>query len=248
MDTKTLMKVMIAAIALIVGFVLGSMWSENKSLKQNLAGRQEAAGTGNSPAAAAPTKAGSQVLSSMPELTEEDHIRGSLDAPVILVEYSDYECPFCSRFHPTVQQVLEEYGDQVAWVYRHFPLTSIHPQAQISAEASECVAQLGGNDAFWQYTDLLFEKVGLGDAATALSEENLVAYAAQIGVSSSAVQSCLDNGETTKLVSEDAAGGRSAGITGTPGTVVVTQEGEYELISGALPFEQISSAIDAYLE
>jgi protein-disulfide isomerase len=232
---------MIAAVAFIGGFVLGSLWSENKMLKAGLGG------TGTLPTgAAAPDAAAVGSLSDMPEITDADHVRGNRDAQVILVEYSDYECPFCNRFHPTMQQVMEEYGDQVAWVYRHFPLTSIHPQAQISAQAAECVAQLGGEDAFWNYSDLLFEKASV-DGGTALTEDKLVSYAAQVGVTSSALQSCLDSNETAAAVNEDAAGGSAAGISGTPGTILVTADGDYELISGALPFEQVSAVIDQYL-
>ncbi len=232
---------MIGAIALVVGFVFGSLWRENQLLRQGIGGT----GTGT-PTAQAPTAPTTDSLAKMPELTEEDHVRGSLDAPIILVEYSDYECPFCNRFHPTMQQVLEEYGDQVAWVYRHFPLTSIHPRAQISAQAAECVAQAGGEDAFWQYTDRLFEEAGLA-GAEALTEEALLEYAGELGVSTGAVQTCLDNDATKAAVDEDTAGGRAAGITGTPGTIVMTQEGDFELISGALPFEQIKTIIDQYL-
>ena len=239
MDNKMLMKVLIAAIAFIGGFVLGSLWSENKFLKSGVTP------TTNTGAPTSPTAAVKN-LEDMPAITNEDHIRGNPNAPIKLVEYSDYECPFCNRFHPTMQQVLEEYGDQVAWVYRHFPLKSIHPQAQISAEASECVAKLGGEDAFWTYTDLLFENAAV-DAGQALTRDKLLGYATQVGVSSTAVANCLDNGETTDLVNEDAAGGSAAGVTGTPGTILVTTDGKFELISGALPFEQVSSIIDQYL-
>lgn len=92
------------------------------------------------------------------EVTEEDHIRGSFDAPFILVEYSDIDCPYCARFHETMTQVMNTYGDsgQVAWVYRHFPLTQLHPNAGLKAEASECFAELGGNDTFWNYLDIDF--------------------------------------------------------------------------------------------
>lgn len=89
---------------------------------------------------------------------ESDHIRGSSDAKVKLIEYSDFECPFCKRHHPVMQQLVSTYSESdFAWVYRHLPLTSIHPKAQPFAEASECAAEIGGNDGFWAFADAVFQ-------------------------------------------------------------------------------------------
>ena len=93
-------------------------------------------------------------------ISGDDHIFGNKNADVIIVEYSDFECPFCQQFHPTLKQIVADYDGQVAWAYRHLPLESLgHVNAKPAAEASECVAELGGNDAFWQYTNLLFGTV-----------------------------------------------------------------------------------------
>lgn len=92
-------------------------------------------------------------------VTEKDHIAGNPNAELLIVEYSDPECPFCKRFHETMMQVMNEYGktDKVAWVYRHFPLDSIHSKARKEAEAIECAGELGGNDKFWEYLNKLEE-------------------------------------------------------------------------------------------
>ena len=88
-------------------------------------------------------------------ITAEDHLNGDINAPIKIVEYSDIDCPFCKRFHSTLEQVKALYGDKVVWVYRHFPITQLHPDSFNKSHASECVAELGGNDKFWQYLKLL---------------------------------------------------------------------------------------------
>ena len=93
-----------------------------------------------------------------PVSKDSDHIRGNPAAPVTLVEYSDFECPFCKRFHTTAKRLVDESGGRVKWVYRHFPLDELHPvKARQEAVASECAAELGGNDAFWKFADRLYE-------------------------------------------------------------------------------------------
>ncbi len=96
-------------------------------------------------------------VAGMPAINDKDHYLGVENAKITLVEYSDFECPFCSRFHPTMDQLMKEYEGQIARVFRNFPL-SFHEHAQKAAEAAECVAQLKGNEAYWQYSDLLFTK------------------------------------------------------------------------------------------
>ncbi len=85
-----------------------------------------------------------------------DHILGNANAPVVIVEYSDSDCPYCQKFHATMHQVKDKYGDKVAWVYRHYPLDGLHPKARMEAEASECVAKLSNNETFWKYLDAMF--------------------------------------------------------------------------------------------
>jgi protein-disulfide isomerase len=98
-------------------------------------------------------KEDAQKVTGLAPVTDKDHLIGNKDANFILVEYSDFECPFCKRFHPTATKLYKENPD-VAWVYRHFPL-DFHPTAQKSAEASECLAKIGGNEAFWKFNDIL---------------------------------------------------------------------------------------------
>jgi protein-disulfide isomerase len=96
-------------------------------------------------------------LEKMAPVTDKDHIKGDISAPVKIVEYSDLECPFCKRFHATMQEVVKSYDGKVAWVFRQFPLAQLHPKAVKEAEAAECVASLGGNAAFWKFIDKVEE-------------------------------------------------------------------------------------------
>lgn len=105
--------------------------------------------------ASTPNSGNQTIAENIQPVNESDHVRGKKDARISLIEYSDFECPFCARIHPRIQRVLDEYPNDVNWVYRHFPL-SIHRNAGPAAIASECVAQLKGNDAFWEFGDELF--------------------------------------------------------------------------------------------
>lgn len=103
------------------------------------------------------TEATPEILENIRPVTEADHIRGDINASVKIVEYSDYDCPFCKRFHETMKQIMAEYGEDgdVAWVYRHFPLEMLHPQAKDKSIAAKCIAEIAGEDAFWEYSDAL---------------------------------------------------------------------------------------------
>ena len=91
----------------------------------------------------------------VPALTASDRYLGNINADVVIIEYSDIDCPFCKKFHPTMERIAQEYGSKIAWVYRHFPLDSLHPEARTKAEATGCVAQLAGNEVFWKYLKTL---------------------------------------------------------------------------------------------
>jgi protein-disulfide isomerase len=99
-----------------------------------------------------------EALNVTPVDFDKEHVRGSKDkAQIAIIEYSDFQCPFCHRVHPTYKQIMDAYGDKVVWVYRHFPL-SFHPDAMPFAVGSECATELGGNDAFWKFTDDLMNQ------------------------------------------------------------------------------------------
>lgn len=166
---------------------------------------------------------------------EEDHVRGDPDAPVTVIEYSDFECPFCGEFHPTLERLVSE-SDDVRWVYRHFPLPSLHPNAWMAAEASECAAE---QDAFWAMADAMFESQELG-----LSRSRLSTLAEKIGLNISRFDECLDSGRYASKVEADASDAEVAGATGTPFTVILAG-GDQDQISGAVPLSRVRSTIES---
>lgn len=179
-------------------------------------------------------------------LKSEDHVRGGRNARILLFEYSDLECPFCKRFHPTAKQIVDTYKGQVAWVYRHFPLDQIHSKADKEAEAIECANELGGEDGFWKMTDKIFE---VTPSNNGLNLDDLSKLAGQVGLDQTKFKNCLDGGKYAAHVEEDYQGGIKAGITGTPGNILLdTKTNKTKLIPGALPFDQFKVAIDDLLK
>ncbi len=169
-------------------------------------------------------------------ITGEEHIRGNPEAPVTIVEFSDFQCPFCQRFHSTVQQIIEDYPNQVRWVYKHFPLDSIHSQARPAAEAAECVFEQKGNNGFWQFTDALFKN------QSRLGGDLYKELAQSLGVSINEFESCISSGRYKDHVEADYQEGIKAGVRGTPGSFV-----NGESVSGAVPYETLKTAIEKAL-
>src|SRR3989344_620075 len=124
-------------------------------------------------------------------VSDKDHILGSRNAELVIVEYSDTECPFCKVFHNTMKEVLRIYGGDVAWVYRQLPIPQLHALAMKEAEATECAAELGGNQAFWNYLDTVFEKTNSNDS---LDPAELPKIAVSVGLNESAFNDCLASG------------------------------------------------------
>lgn len=153
------------------------------------------------------------------KITKEDHIRGNIDkAKVAVVVFSDYECPFCKAMHPNFDKMFEIYGENVALVYRHLPLESIHPKARPAAITSECIAELGGNDAFWKFTDGIFNYNGPGSA---FDNENFSKIIADTGVNKEQIEACIGSGKYDKFIDESIMNATKAGAQGTPDMTAV---------------------------
>ncbi len=178
-------------------------------------------------------------------VTEKDHIRGNPNATVMIVEYSDFDCPFCKNFHETMNKVMAEYGvdGKVAWVYRQFPLEQLHPNAPKIAEASECVASLGGNDAFWKFSDLIFGERGTNEPTNML---RLPEFAEKAGVNKEKFTECAEAGTFTKTVEDSIQSAISAGAKGTPYSILIVGD-QQGIINGAQPYANVKQMIDTVL-
>jgi len=182
-------------------------------------------------------------------VTSEDHIRGSIDAPVKIVEFSDFECPFCKRLHFTMKEVMDEYGEsgQVAWVYRQFPLDSLHPvKARLESIISECVADIGGNDAFWTFTDRFFE-LSPSNNRTDL-DVVIPQIIGELGLSQSAIDQCVASGKYDQHVQDDVENAIATGGRGTPWSVVIGPNGDTYPLSGAQSAASIKQIIEIALK
>jgi protein-disulfide isomerase len=144
-----------------------------------------------------------------PPVSDHDHVQGSANAKVTLVEYGDYECPYCGTAAPIVKQLQDEMGKQMRFVFRNFPLSEAHPHATHAAIAAEA-AGMHGEDEFWQMHDMLYEN------QEALEDDDLVEYAESIGVPGAEVTRAFSGGELADKVRADFRGGIRSGVNGTP--------------------------------
>jgi protein-disulfide isomerase len=177
-----------------------------------------------------------------------DHILGSPKARILVVEYSDTECPFCKQFHSTMLSIMQQYGKDgnVAWVYRHFPIAEIHSKSPKEAEALECAGNIGGNSKFWEYADKIYE---VTPSNNNLDPKELTNIATSVGLSSVTFDTCLGSGEFTPRVNFDIKNGNEIGISGTPYSVIIdTKTNQYYPLEGAYPYDQVKSAIDLILQ
>jgi protein-disulfide isomerase len=181
----------------------------------------------------------------------KDHIQGNLTAPVKIIEFSDFECPFCKQFHSTMRQLMDEYGKdgKVAWVYRHFPLDELHSKARKEAQASECANELGGNQGFWAYTNRLFE---IAPSNNQLDLTLLPQIAQELGLNRAAFETCLAGdargGKYADHIQSDYQDASAAGGNGTPYTIVIGPDGKLFPISGAQPYAALKAIIGAALK
>ena len=179
-------------------------------------------------------------------IDETDYVLGNPNAPILMIEYSDYDCPFCKKYHRTMHQIMDEYGvtGKIAWVYRQFPLAQLHPNSPKVSEAALCVGDIGGNDAFWTFSDLVFEGRAL-DQATNVTK--LAQYAEDSGIQRSQYLTCVDEGRMEKAVEDSIRDGFDAGARGTPYTILRVGNQE-AVINGAQPYDTVKGIVENLID
>jgi len=160
-------------------------------------------------------------------------VRGNLEASITIAEFSDFECPYCASFHQTMNQVINDYPEDIKWVYKHFPL-AFHEHAQPTAEASECAAEQG---KFWEFTDQIFEN------QSRLGQNLYTEIAQDLELNLDQFQECVSSRKYKDKVESDSQEGISAGVKGTPGSFINGVP-----LGGAVPYSQLKGAIDDLLE
>ncbi len=180
----------------------------------------------------------------VPAVTAADHIRGSMDAEVVIVEYTDLECPFCKQFDGTMKQVMTTYGTKVAWVIRNFPLQQLHPNAPKLALGAECVAALAGNDAYFKFLDSILLQSPIN---TFFDMTKLTATAEGVGVNGKDFDTCVASGTYQDKISAEFNDAIAAGGQGTPFSFAIAKNGKRYAIPGSQPIESMKTLIDGIL-
>lgn len=234
----SLLTVIIMLVLMVKGVNLTPSGDDDKKDSTKTEEVEDAAPTAAAPTAA-PTEAAAPTVGGKVDVSEAKNTRGS--GEVAIVEFSDFDCPFCQRFSPTMDQVMEEYDGKVQHVFKHFPLTNIHPDAEKDAIASECAGDQG---KFWEMHDELFDKQDLK------GEDALLEIAGDIGLDVGAFTTCLEDKDNAKrdLVRAESTEGQQLGCTGTPCPLLVVDGEVVEQFRGAVPFETIDAALAEYVE
>ncbi|OGC56440.1 hypothetical protein A3H26_01065 [candidate division WWE3 bacterium RIFCSPLOWO2_12_FULL_36_10] len=234
--TQTVFVFIVVVLLIGAAFMIGTLWTKVQYL-ENGGTKPTIVGTNNNQPST-PVK--------LDPITKKDHIRGAKNPKAVIIEYSDLECPFCKSYHASLKQALEEYPNDIAWIYRHFPIASLHPKAEKEAEAVECAFKLSGDDGFWALTDKIFE---VTPSNNGLDPTILPDLASQVGLNVSDFQKCLDSGEMSKVVEGGIQSGAKAQVQGTPASFIMNiKTGKFkEVQGGAVPYTTLKQAIETTL-
>lgn len=178
------------------------------------------------------------------KVSAEEHIFGNPNAEVVIVEYSDTKCPFSKRFHGTMHEVIKKKGDDVAWVYRHFPIAQLHPIAFHEAVATECVLDQGNNETYWKYLDEVYNRT---ESNNKLDPKELPKIAESLGLDLTNFNTCLETEKYAEKVKANITDGENAGINGTPKGFILKKGKIVDTIDGAYPYEEVIKKLNKVL-
>ncbi len=242
--------VAIAISTFLGGYSLGTIQDSGLSEKE-LETLIIAAGKGSAAQTPQPTQQprqppGPQFIQ---DIIDDDPVKGNPDATITIVEFSDFQCPFCQRFHQTtLPLILENYVDtgKVKFVYRDFPIVSLHPNGAVpTAVAAECADEQG---MFWQYHDKIFQNQKSWERLSAADIGNeLKTFAVELGLNTNQFNDCFSSGKYLEEVNNDLLDGTSYGVTGTPGFFIGNEERGYIKVSGAQPYSVFQKVLDQML-
>jgi protein-disulfide isomerase len=228
--------------AFLLGMLTTKVQYQDTQLK-NLAATANTVALAAAPSAAPTTPPPSGNIKAVDNNT--DIIRGNVNAKVTLVEFADEECPYCKQFHPTMLQLMQNYGDQIRWVYRVYPLP-FHQNADAEAQSTLCIQSLSDNPTTWKFIDAIYDRTTSNGTGFAL--DKLGPLAAEVGVDQTAFQSCLDSKKLEPTVQAEIADGNAGGVNGTPSTVILVNGKKPIVLVGAQPIDAMKAAIDAALK
>lgn len=233
----TIPQAILVAGALIAGAILINSIAKQQSLQRT--GQSDAVATADTNAPAEDAGLARLVLPFEPGV---DHARGAENPKITIYEYSDIDCPFCHRFHGTLQEIVAAYPNDVRWVYRHLPLEQLHPEARQKAVIAECVFAQQGTGAFWGVVDEMY--------ANPSSIAELPDYVAQYGLDRDTYESCLGSSDMQARIQRDitnAFATKGGSSIGTPWSIIALPDGTFIPLSGAQPTAVVASIIDAIL-
>jgi protein-disulfide isomerase len=232
---KNNQKQIISIVIVIAVLVLGAVLLKNKKPVEPIQNPEDISATAG--------QAESSNIN-LKAISANDHILGNKEASVIVLEFSDTQCPFCQRFHETMHKVMEEKGEQIAWAYRHFPIPQLHPNSESEANATECAWEQGGDETFWKYIDLLYKTAS---SANNSDMTKLTKFAKEIGLDEAKFNACVKDKKFADKVQLNVQDANNAGVNGTPKSFIIKNGKIVDTIEGAYPYEVVIEKINKAL-
>ena len=225
-------------LAVVAAFFIGKLSTEVSFYEKQMAGNNQLAQAPENAPQEEPYQPIDPAKFTAPD--NSDYVMGNPEAKIAIIEYSDFDCPFCVSFHETAKQIVEESNGSVKWIYRHFPLIQLHPDAMKKAIASECAVLQGDKETFWDFVDEIFATY----TGNTLGDEEYTAIAGKLGIDAQSFLNCIAEEETKGLVDSDIASAEKVGVQGTPGNYIANLENNVIIpLRGAEPLDNVRNVL-----